>query len=181
MCLDRQGEELVRATSFILDRNVCLTQFVWSRVGRGITLIKLKEREKSKSGHSCPRQNCSRGPPAEKTGRWSLQDCPSWTLTSQSVNGRTELNWMNRGKNFTQTGLGSWQEHTVPHSDSLLARCAGTRDTVVFHWENLDSLTGLSHYACFGFGCYSILMTASCDVLPVYCTPACWFWMWYHF
>ena len=31
----------------------------------------------SKSGHPCPCQNCSQGPPAEKTGRGSLLNCPS--------------------------------------------------------------------------------------------------------
>ena len=31
----------------------------------------------SKSGHPCPRQNCSRWPPAEKTGRGSLLNRPS--------------------------------------------------------------------------------------------------------
>ena len=31
----------------------------------------------SKNGHPCPCQNCSRGPPAEKTGRGSLLNRPS--------------------------------------------------------------------------------------------------------
>ena len=31
----------------------------------------------SKSGHSCPCQNCSQGPPAEETGRGSLPNRPS--------------------------------------------------------------------------------------------------------
>ena len=31
----------------------------------------------SKSGHTCPYQNCSQGPPAEKTGRESLLTSPS--------------------------------------------------------------------------------------------------------
>ena len=30
----------------------------------------------SRSGHLCPCQNCSRWPPAEKTGRGSLLNCP---------------------------------------------------------------------------------------------------------
>ena len=46
----------------------------------------------SKSGHSCPCQNCSQGTPAEKIGRWSLLNrplCPP----SDSIDQGTELNW----------------------------------------------------------------------------------------
>ena len=48
-----------------------------------------------KNGHPCPYQHCSKGPPAEKTGRGSLLNRPSFppsphTLLTQSVK---RLNW----------------------------------------------------------------------------------------
>ena len=45
----------------------------------------------SKSGHPCPCQNCSQGPPAEKTGRGSLLDRPSCP-PDDSIGQWTELN-----------------------------------------------------------------------------------------
>ena len=44
----------------------------------------------SKSGHSCPYQNCWQGPPTEKTGRGSLLNRPS---PDDSIGQGTELNW----------------------------------------------------------------------------------------
>ena len=41
----------------------------------------------SKSGHTCPCQNCSQGPPAERTGRGSLLNRPHVPQTTQSVKG----------------------------------------------------------------------------------------------
>ena len=46
----------------------------------------------SKSGHICPSQNYSQGPPAEKTGRGSLLNCPSCPPENLVGQG-TELNW----------------------------------------------------------------------------------------
>ena len=47
----------------------------------------------SKSGHPCPCQNCSHGPPAKKTGRGALLNyCPPMT---QFVKGMNWLNWLN--------------------------------------------------------------------------------------
>ena len=40
----------------------------------------------SKSGHPCPCQNCSQGPPAEKTGRDLCWIVPHVPLVTQSVN-----------------------------------------------------------------------------------------------
>ena len=45
----------------------------------------------SKSGHPCRSQNCSQGPPAEKTGRGSLMNRPSCPPAKQIGQG-TELN-----------------------------------------------------------------------------------------
>ena len=45
----------------------------------------------SKSGHLCPCQNCSQGPPAEKTGGGSLLNRPSCPPDDQIGKG-TELN-----------------------------------------------------------------------------------------
>ena len=44
----------------------------------------------TKSGHPCPGQNCSQGPPAEKTGRRSLQNRLS-SLPDDPIGQRTEL------------------------------------------------------------------------------------------
>ena len=41
----------------------------------------------SKSGHTCPCQNCSHGPSAEKTGRGSLLNRPSYPFDDHSVKG----------------------------------------------------------------------------------------------
>ena len=48
----------------------------------------------SKSGHPCPCQNCSKGPPAEKTGKYLCWIAPHVPPTTQSVKGLngTELN-----------------------------------------------------------------------------------------
>ena len=43
-----------------------------------------------KSGHPCPCQNCSQGPPAEKTGRRSCWIVSHVSPTTQSIK---ELNW----------------------------------------------------------------------------------------
>ena len=48
----------------------------------------------SKSAHPCPSKNCSQGPPAEKTGRGSLLNCPSCSSDNQTGQG-TEANWRN--------------------------------------------------------------------------------------
>ena len=50
----------------------------WRRRGRQrkCWMDNIKKKEK-KSGHPCPCQNCSQGPPAEKTGRGSLLNRPS--------------------------------------------------------------------------------------------------------
>ena len=45
------------------------------------------------TGHPCLFQNCSQWPPAEKTGRGSLLNCPSCPSTNP-VNQETELNCM---------------------------------------------------------------------------------------
>ena len=45
----------------------------------------------SKSGHSCPCQNCLQGPPAEKTGRGPLLNCPS-CISDDPIGQGTELN-----------------------------------------------------------------------------------------
>ena len=44
----------------------------------------------SKSGHSCPCQNCPQGPPAEKTGRGSLLNRPH--VPDDPIGQETELN-----------------------------------------------------------------------------------------
>ena len=52
--------------------------------------------EMPKSGRICPCQNCSQGPPAEKTVRGSLLNRPCVSPSIQSVKGMnwTELNWI---------------------------------------------------------------------------------------
>ena len=57
--------------------------------------------QKTKSGHPCPCQNCSQGPPVEKTGRGSLLNrpsCPSDDPIGQGIelNGSTPWNKKNR-------------------------------------------------------------------------------------
>ena len=46
----------------------------------------------SKSEHICPCQNCSQGPPAEKTGGWSLLNRPS-SPPNDPIGQGTEVNW----------------------------------------------------------------------------------------
>ena len=46
----------------------------------------------SKSGHPCPCQNCSQGPPAEKNGRGSLLKRPSCS-SDHLIGQGTELEW----------------------------------------------------------------------------------------
>ena len=48
----------------------------------------------SKSGHPCPCQYCSQGPPAERTGRGSLLNLLLMCLQCSNLSWRwTELNW----------------------------------------------------------------------------------------
>ena len=47
----------------------------------------------SKSGHPCPCQNCSKKPPAKKTGRGSLPNCPSCPHDNP-ISQETELNFL---------------------------------------------------------------------------------------
>ena len=44
----------------------------------------------SKSEHPCPHHNCSHWPPAEKTGKGSMLNCPS-SLPNNPISHRTEL------------------------------------------------------------------------------------------
>ena len=59
----------------------------------------------SKSGQPCQCQNCSQGPPAEKTGRGSLRNHPSCPHDDPISQG-TELQWTElQFKNYSRTPL----------------------------------------------------------------------------
>ena len=67
------------------------------------------ERTTSKSGHHCPCQNCSQRPPAEKTGRGSLLNRPSFPPDDPISQG---LNWTELNKMALFASLCHTRHHT---------------------------------------------------------------------
>ena len=78
----------------------------------------------SKSAHPCPSKNCSQGPPAEKTGRGSLLNCPS--CASDDPRDWTELNWVPaRGPSFLHPRYPS--EGSKVQGQKLKASCLSVK------------------------------------------------------